>query len=43
MTLTGEVTEVGDDGDVVVRIRGANGLGDHVTGTATVRLSEDDR
>jgi acyl dehydratase len=43
MTLTGEVTEVGDDGDVVVRIRGANGLGDHVTGTATVGLPEDDR
>jgi acyl dehydratase len=38
MTLTGEVTQVGDDGDVDVRIRGANGLGDHVTGTVTVRL-----
>jgi acyl dehydratase len=38
MTLTGEVTEVRDDGDVDVRIRGANGLGDHVTGTVTVRL-----
>jgi acyl dehydratase len=38
MTLTGEVVLVGDDGDVDVRIRGANGLGDHVTGTVTVRL-----
>jgi acyl dehydratase len=38
MTLTGEVTRVGDDGDVDVRVRGANGLGDHVTGTVTVRL-----
>jgi acyl dehydratase len=38
MTLTGEVTQVRDDGDVDVRIRGANGLGDHVTGTVTVRL-----
>jgi acyl dehydratase len=38
MTLTGEVTQVRDDGDVDVRVRGANGLGDHVTGTVTVRL-----
>jgi acyl dehydratase len=38
MTLTGEVTQVHEDGDVDVRIRGANGLGDHVTGTVTVRL-----
>lgn len=43
MTLTGEVTEVGEDGDVVVRIRGANELGDHVTGTVTVRLPEGGR
>jgi acyl dehydratase len=43
MTLTGEVTEVRDDGEVDVRIRGANGLGDHVTGTVTVRLPEDGR
>jgi acyl dehydratase len=43
MTLTGEVIEVGDDGDVVVRIRGANGIGDHVTGTVTVRLPESER
>jgi acyl dehydratase len=43
MTLTGEVVEVGDDGHVVVRIRGANGIGDHVTGAVTVRLPEGDR
>lgn len=43
MTLTGEVLEVGPDGDVVIRIRGANGLGDHVTGTATVRLPQGGR
>jgi acyl dehydratase len=43
MTLTGEVTRVGDDGDVDVRIRGANGLGDHVTGTVTVRLPGGER
>jgi hypothetical protein len=44
MTLTGSVTEkgpVGDDGTtgaVTVSIRGANGLGDHVTGTIEVLL-----
>jgi acyl dehydratase len=37
MTMTGSVTAV--DGDVVtVSIRGANELGDHVTGTVTLTL-----
>jgi acyl dehydratase len=37
MTLTGEVTA--KDGDRVdVAVRGANALGDHVTGTVTVEL-----
>ncbi|MEU1104937.1 MaoC family dehydratase [Streptomyces tibetensis] len=37
MVLTGTVEEV--DGDTAtVRIVGANGLGDHVTGTVTVRV-----
>jgi acyl dehydratase len=35
MTMTGEVT----DGDLVtVAVRGANSLGDHVTGTVTLTL-----
>jgi hypothetical protein len=44
MTLTGSVTEkgpLGDDGAtgaVTVALRGANGLGDHVTGTVVVLL-----
>jgi hypothetical protein len=44
MTLTGSVTAkddaVGPDGKgaVEVTLRGANGLGDHVTGAVTVRL-----
>ena len=44
MTLTGSVTGKGplaDDGasgTVTVTIRGANDLGDHVTGTVTVIL-----
>jgi hypothetical protein len=44
MTLTGSVTAKGpvaDDGrsgTVTVSIRGANDLGDHVTGTVTVSL-----
>ncbi|WP_449062474.1 MaoC family dehydratase [Planomonospora algeriensis] len=39
MVLTGAVTAK-DDGDdrVEVSVRGANGLGDHVTGTVVVRL-----
>jgi hypothetical protein len=42
MTFTGSVTEkgpLGEDGragPVTVAIRGANSLGDHVTGTVTV-------
>jgi hypothetical protein len=42
MTFTGSVTEkgplaeVGDSGLVTVAIRGANQLGDHVTGTVVV-------
>jgi hypothetical protein len=44
MTLTGSVTEKGPRGDdgaygaVTVSLRGANDLGDHVTGTVTVLL-----
>lgn len=37
MTLTGSVARVGDDGGIEVAIRGANQLGDHVTGTVTVK------
>jgi hypothetical protein len=37
MTMTGEVTAV--DGDTVtVKVRGANALGDHVTGTVELRV-----
>ena len=48
MTLTGSVTEKGslDEtgayGSVTVSLRGANDLGDHVTGTVTVLLPADD-
>ena len=48
MTLTGSVTAkddaVGPDGrgGVEVTLRGANGLGDHVTGTVTLRLPSAD-
>jgi len=39
MTMTGEVAAV--DGDLVtVAVRGANSLGDHVTGTVTLTLGE---
>ena len=41
MTMTGSVTEVEatDEGSLVtVSVRGANSLGDHVTGTVTVLL-----
>ena len=38
MRMTGAVTSV-DDGAIEVEIRGANGLGDHVTGTVSVQLS----
>ncbi len=37
MTLTGSVARVGDDGSIEVSIRGANQLGNHVTGTVTVK------
>ena len=37
MRMTGEVTAKAD-GVVEVAVRGANGLGDHVTGTVTVAL-----
>jgi acyl dehydratase len=37
MTMTGKVTAK-DEGTVVVAVRGANRLGDHVTGTVTVSL-----
>jgi hypothetical protein len=38
MTLTGSVTEKNDDGSIVISVRGANSLGDHVTGTVTLEL-----
>jgi hypothetical protein len=44
MTLTGTVTEkgplsdTGQGGKVTVAIRGANNLGDHVTGTVVVHV-----
>ena len=41
MTMTGTVTEVTSSGDgalVTIAVRGANNLGDHVTGTVTVLL-----
>jgi hypothetical protein len=37
MTMTGKVTRK-DDGAVEVDVRGANELGDHVTGTVTLEL-----
>ena len=37
MTLTGSVARVAEDGSVEVAIRGANQLGNHVTGTVTVK------
>ena len=37
MTMTGQVTEK-NDGVVEVRIRGANDIGDHVTGTVALEL-----
>ncbi len=49
MTMTGSVTEKGplaEDGTgglVTVSVRGANDLGDHVTGTVTVALPADGR
>ena len=40
MTMSGSVTEVADDGTVTIGFRGANSLGNHITGTATVVLPE---
>ncbi len=37
MSMTGQVTNK-DDGVVVVQVRGANDLGDHVTGTVALEL-----
>jgi acyl dehydratase len=37
MTMTGRVTKK-DDGLVEVQVRGANDLGDHVTGTVSLQL-----
>ncbi|GAA1959533.1 MaoC family dehydratase [Catenulispora subtropica] len=37
MTLTGAVTRTEEDGTVEVAVRGANRLGDHVTGTVTLK------
>jgi acyl dehydratase len=37
MTMTGQVTKK-DDGLVEVQVRGANDLGDHVTGTVALEL-----
>ena len=37
MTLTGTVARVEEDGSVAVAIRGANQLGNHVTGTVTLK------
>ncbi len=38
MTMTGRVTSKDTDGTVTVEVRGANGLGDHVTGTVDMVL-----
>ncbi len=38
MTMTGRVTSKETDGTVTVEVRGANGLGDHVTGTVDLVL-----
>ena len=38
MTLTGHVTAKHDDGTIEIEVRGANSLGDHVTGTVTLEL-----
>ncbi|NUR58304.1 MAG: MaoC family dehydratase [Catenulispora sp.] len=37
MTLTGSVIRSEEDGTVEVAVRGANGLGDHVTGTVMLK------
>ena len=40
LTLTGSVTEISQEGDVTISVRGANVRGDHVTGTVTVNLPQ---
>ncbi|MFJ6631184.1 MaoC family dehydratase [Streptomyces sp. NPDC091376] len=40
MTLTGTITEV-EGNTALVRVIGANGLGNHVTGTVTVSLPQE--
>jgi hypothetical protein len=39
MTMTGKVSGK-DDGVVEVQVRGANDIGDHVTGTVAVELPQ---
>ena len=39
MVMTGAVTEKAD-GEITVALKGANSLGDHVTGTVTIELPE---
>jgi acyl dehydratase len=39
MTMTGQVTKK-DDGVIEVQVRGANDLGDHVTGTVALELPQ---
>jgi acyl dehydratase len=44
MRMTGQVTEVtdlGDEGQVAIAVRGANSLGDHVTGTVTITVPKE--
>ncbi|WP_326017847.1 MaoC family dehydratase [Streptomyces endophyticus] len=41
MTLSGEVRARHDDGRVDIAVTGANSLGNHVTGTVTVRLPKE--
>lgn len=48
MTMTGEVLEINDDPttpgriELKVKVRGANSLGDHVTGTITLTVPKED-
>jgi acyl dehydratase len=41
LTLTGEVTEIADDGLVTLKIVGTDSLGPHVTSTATLYMNGD--
>ena len=38
MRMTGSVTRIDVSGEIEVEVRGANSLGDHVTGTVTLEL-----